>query len=588
MTNAPELLARAAALTEDGRGAEAIGLFDRAATLARDADDVPSWTSALLGLTVGQRFDIEVAALPARLYELYIRVHDQQRRRAAVAASLARCWAYTGVAVRGLPFADQAVDIARGLDDADLLVDALDAALSVHWGPDDLATRTDLAREIDEHASHTTDTDAHTTAHLWALTVACERLDLPQMHRQIRALEILGEKSARARFFAASRRLMLDLLRGRTDTATMLRDQTVSASAEAFIPDAEAVLHAMTAYTAVIGGDRDTCLSELGAYEEYGLAEGVPVVLAEGAFIAAQSGETDRARALVGQVSGALDSLPRDHNWLLTMQCILEAALACDDADTIRATTELLTPYEDRAVINAGAVMFHGVTDDPLSRAHRRMGNADAAFALREQALRTYRRIGAQWWVRRLLEVDTTPAAAVGYVLRPLGKDLWEVGGADSPTAVRAMRGFEHLHRLVASPGTEISASDLVGATSGATVTQSGLAMLDEEAREAYRRRLDEIEELLPECGPREADRLTAERDALRHELGSATGLSGRRRTTGASAERARVTVRKAIVGALAQIGEIEPAMARHLHRCVRTGTTCSYTSDDPEVHWRT
>ena len=67
-------------------------------------------------------------------------------------------------------------------------------------------------------AAHVLDPDARLQAHLWALQVACEALDLPTVHRQMRALERLGEESPRALFFAASRRLMLDLLRGRTDS----------------------------------------------------------------------------------------------------------------------------------------------------------------------------------------------------------------------------------------------------------------------------------------------------------------------------------------------------------------------------------
>ncbi|MFW0792415.1 hypothetical protein AAFP30_01255 [Gordonia sp. CPCC 205515] len=587
VSDVADLLARATALTAEGRGEEAIEVYDLAAARARESDDVDSWSTALLGLASGQRFETEVSTLPARLYELYTRVHDQPRRRAAVAAALARCWAYANVAERGLPYATLAVDLARELGDAALLVDALDAALAVHWGPDDLTRRTELARDIDAQVAYLTDTDAHLTAHLWALTVACERLDIPQMHRQIRALEMLAETSDRARFFAASRRLMLDLLRGRTDTAATLRSQFVAAAQRTFIPDAFAVTHALTAYPAMISGDRATCRTELDAYEEFGLSEGVITVLAEGAFLAAASGDRERTRRMLGHVSGDLSTLPRDHDWLLTLQCVLEAALTIDDRDTIEAVTELLSPYEGRAVINAGAVMFHGVTDDPLSRAHRRLGNAEAAHALRESAIATYRRIGAQWWSRRLANTDETPSATTEFVLRPDGSQVWEVGPADAPSPIRAMRGLEHLRRLVAQPGVEFTATDLIGAAVGGAVTQSGLDMLDDEARTAYRRRLTEIDELLDDAAPGDASRLNLERDALIRELRSATGLSGRERTTGATAERARVTVRKSIVGALSRIAEVHPDLARHLLECVHTGSTCVYTPDIA-VRWLT
>ena len=98
------------------------------------------------------------------------------------------------------------------------MADCLDAARAPHWGPDEFDVRRSLATRLDETAAHVLDPGTRLLAHLWGLQVACEALDIQAIHRQIRALELLGEESARALFFAASRRLMLDLLRGRTDT----------------------------------------------------------------------------------------------------------------------------------------------------------------------------------------------------------------------------------------------------------------------------------------------------------------------------------------------------------------------------------
>jgi hypothetical protein len=45
--------------------------------------------------------------------------------------------------------------------------------------------------------------------------------------------------------------------------------------------------------------------------------------------------------------------------------------------------------------------------------------------------------------------------------------------------------------------------------------------------------------------------------------------------------------VRKAIVAALLRIVETDPAMGRHLHEHVRTGTTsCYQPPSGPPVHW--
>ena len=146
-------------------------------------------------------------------------------------------------------------------------------------------------------------------------------------------------------------------------------------------------------------------------------------------------------------------------------------------------------------------------------------------------------------------------------------------GGREGATFVLPrMRGLEHLHRLLAEPGRELPATALVG---GEVVQQGGLDVLDEQARRAYEARLAEL------------DPDDEERTWLLEQLGAATGLGGRRRTSGASEERARVAVRKAIVAALARIAETDPWLGRHLHDRVRTGLGCRYEPDpDHPVVW--
>lgn len=127
----------------------------------------------------------------------------------------------------------------------------------------------------------------------------------------------------------------------------------------------------------------------LTCWRRDGRCHGVPVVVTpEG--VSVSSGKLDRARALVHTFHGpVLDQLPRDVNWLLTLQCVLEAALAVADREVVGKATRLRTPYYERAVFNAGAVMFHGVTDDTLAPAAALLGDPDQACCLRARALAT-------------------------------------------------------------------------------------------------------------------------------------------------------------------------------------------------------
>jgi hypothetical protein len=246
----------------------------------------------------------------------------------------------------------------------------------------------------------------------------------------------------------------------------------------------------------------------------------------------------------------------------------------------------LLAPYEDRAVINAGAVMFHGVTDDTLARAAWALGDPDTAGRLRTRALATYERLGAQWWRNRLdawLPValdDVSPDQQLAH-LRPMPDGLWLVGTAGATTPLRSLRGFNYLRELLRRPGQPVSALDLVGAGTG-VVAESGLGeLVDRQALTEYRQRLKELDTDLAEAedwaDTGRLDALRSERDALLSEIGHGTGLYGRTRTTGSSHERARVAVQKALSAATNRIATIDEPLARHLQTSIHTGLTCRY-----------
>lgn len=116
--------------------------------------------------------------------------------------------------------------------------------------------------------------------------------------------------------------------------------------------------------------------------------------------------------------------------------------------------------------------------------------------------------------------------------------------------------------------------------------------MLDARAKDAYRRRLTEIEEDLEEAQALEdASRVaqaTAERDFLSRELSRAIGLGGRDRRAGSVAERARASVTRAIRHAMGRIRAHHPLLAAHLERTIRTGTYCRYLPDPRiRVAWK-
>jgi hypothetical protein len=584
-----ELLDRADAARTAGRGDDAARLYAEASARCRAGNDLDGWTRAALGAASVHLFGADPGRIPAELHDVLVRTTDDATR-ARLAAALARCWSYAGQPARGARFADEAVDRAGRAGSPELLADCLDASLAAHWGPDDLEVRRSLAVRLDEVTAHVSDPDVRLQAHLWGLQVSCDVLDVQGIHRQMRALELLGEWSPRARFFAASRRLMLDLMQGRTDSAARLTAVASEAAGQAGLADAWMVLKAMETYSAAVAGDRTRGAAAAEDMEAFGLAEAMTVLCAEAAFVWACLGRADRARTLVHTFHApALDDLPRDVNWLLTLQCVLEAALAADDREVVASAFRLLRPYEGRAVFNAGAVMFHGVTDDPLSRAAGLLGDLGTADRLRAQALATYERLGAQWWLRRLA---ADPTSSSRMVLRPIDGGVWLVGPEQNAVPVRALRGFGYLRELLRHPGREISVLDLAG---GGTpvVDQPGLGeALDKRALVAYRERLRQLDAEIAEAedwsDTGRLDAARAEREALIDELARATGLGGRARTAaGSSRERARIATRKAVSAAVDRIAAVDQTLADHLRRSIRTGLSCSYEPGrDTDVEW--
>jgi hypothetical protein len=108
--------------------------------------------------------------------------------------------------------------------------------------------------------------------------------------------------------------------------------------------------------------------------------------------------------------------------------------------------------------------------------------------------------------------------------------------------------------------------------------------MLDAQAKNAYHRRLTEIEDDIEQAranGDAErAAQAETERGFLIRELTRAFGLSGRGRRAASPSERARAGVTRAVRQAMARIGEHHPQLGEHLSRTIRTGTYCAYFPD--------
>jgi tetratricopeptide (TPR) repeat protein len=119
------------------------------------------------------------------------------------------------------------------------------------------------------------------------------------------------------------------------------------------------------------------------------------------AFLYAELGRLEEARAELQRASAAPESLPRDANWLFTMSALGVTAGLLADAARAEPLYELLLPYAGRVVCTGRATDIDGASSYSLgllAAALGRFGEAEEHF---EGALRLNEAIGAPPHVAR-------------------------------------------------------------------------------------------------------------------------------------------------------------------------------------------
>jgi tetratricopeptide (TPR) repeat protein len=176
------------------------------------------------------------------------------------------------------------------------------------------------------------------------------------------------------------------------------------------------------------------------------------------------------------------------------------------------------------------------------------------------------------------------PAPVRTVRLRKEGID-WALDHAGRTLRWRNAVGMEMLARLLKEPGRDFSALELRGSESVSGVSNSDAGeLLDTQATQAYRARASELKDTIEQAeemhDTARAEAAREELEQLEQELRRAIGLGGRQRKAGATHERARISVTKAIKSALRKIAEQDEELGAHLDRSIRTGQLCAYSPD--------
>jgi hypothetical protein len=182
--------------------------------------------------------------------------------------------------------------------------------------------------------------------------------------------------------------------------------------------------------------------------------------------------------------------------------------------------------------------------------------------------------------------------------------EFWTIAYDGAVVRLKDSKGLRQIALLLGQPGRELQATDLeamvsgpsetAGTASGSRADRGELevradggdagALLDAEARAAYKARLDDLQEEIDEADefndPVRAETARDEREFLIRELARAVGLGGRDRKAASHAERARLNATRAIRSAMTNLTREHPSLGRHLAATIRTGRYCSYTPD--------
>jgi len=177
--------------------------------------------------------------------------------------------------------------------------------------------------------------------------------------------------------------------------------------------------------------------------------------------------------------------------------------------------------------------------------------------------------------------------------------EYWMIAYGGIVSRLRDSKGLGYIARLLAHPNREFHALDLLALGRADAPERSASSIpeeltvrresdagdiLDLQARAAYKGRLkglrEEIEEAERFHDLERAAHARQEMEFLVAELARAAGLGGRGRRAGSAAERARVSVTRAIRAALQRITAVNPPLGEHLARTIRTGTFCSYSAE--------
>ena len=422
--------------------ADYIGPIVEAARLGRrlrDADIVAE--AAVVSVWPGT-FYVSVGRTQAPLVELCEDalglVDATDPRRARILSTLAAHLVFDDDRDRRVALLREALDLARGIGDPELIGSVLVAEYMALWDPTTASRRADIAREVARMARASGEVDLEFFAGFFEAIGAAERCDIAEARRRIEALAgpVAASHSFYFGFLTDRLAVALDVLSGRPGVQAQI--DAVAERYAATHADTSGTWSLQTGGVAWQSGSLGDLVSMLQAtIEQSDLASWKPAyglaLLATGDSVGAMAALDD------------FEEPSLDYFWLTTMQARAELAVGLQRHDVVARVFDLLLPYRAQLGITGSGTFCLGLVATTLGSMALAMGNDAIAVELLDDAVARADAMGAPF-------ESTKARRLLAEALLATGQRVDEVGHLLETAAELAGRhGFRGEARLLSA-----------------------------------------------------------------------------------------------------------------------------------------
>ena len=371
---------------------------------------------------------------------------ERSPERAQLLAALAQELTFAGDPVRRTQLSDEAVALARTLDDRATLVFALVARFMPTWVPQTFVPRFAESGEAVEVAEALDDPLQLFLALHWRVVVLIQAGELADAVAVVERAERLARRlgDATARWLAALQRANLALIAGHHVRAERLAERGFALGNESGQPDALVFHASLLACIRWEQGRLGELLPAVEAAVEHN--PGIPGFRSVLALAAVEAGELDRARRVIAdEATDDFARLPTDPVWLPGVATYAHACAGARLVEPAAKLYELLEPFAGRVVYTG--VSAWGEVEWALGRLAATMEDLERAEGHLAAAAERAGRIGAPVW-RARTELELAAVLRAQGRGEELARDL--VAAAAARAARMGAAAVERQARLAA------------------------------------------------------------------------------------------------------------------------------------------